>query len=358
MQGYTAPVYRATEQDRSGDFIMQGAQNFAAGISSGIGSLASGIADARKKSEETKAENDFLTEQWDAVKHQIDPSGRDPWVLEQDAKFHSGSLSARRGIVTGTMAGLDRTTKMLQQQFDNSMRRSADQRAWSAVNYSQNPANKLPQSYTTPGGGYAIVSANGSVQPESDFMPQTPDTGEWRDMPGTPGYLGHWTPKRGFTGATIPKPKDGTSLPKLQFVYDEQTKRGAYMNESGDIVDPQKLVQYEDVPGTGKPPVTGPMPMIPGVPPGMMFQVPGTGTPAEKRPVFPQKPENAPKAQVITGPQGTVRTKADGTEEFLTWGEDGVPRWQSMSGPSTGLLPPLPDQPPLSGQGILDILNK
>lgn len=338
LSPYNGPVYQAREQDRVPELILRGAENLGAGISSGLGAVGKKLEEARQK----RGERDFIGAQWEAMAPAIEslPDGADLM-----AKFAAGGLNQQRGLLTGVQARIHEQEKAIMPQYQKTPGGSGFyfNPKTGAITPEREINPPMPTEYTTPGGTPGIVTAGGQFHAENEF---TPDLGEWRpDESGT--VLRHWTQKRGFTGAQYPA-KGAGAPPRIRFVVDEQSGKGAYLDDNGDVIDPNKLVDYEDVPGTGKPEQTMPLPMIPGMPPGITVKVPGTGTPPQRR-IKPQdaKPTPPQRFQVFSGPQGTVRRGPDGTEQFLQWDEKGVPSWIDMNSlPSTGLLPPVPGVEP------------
>jgi len=315
---YSGPKWDQTTPDRRGEFIAEGWK----GVSQSITAAGQGLAQMFGEKAKASEEMDFLKAGWDMI------PGRMP---EDDEKFLAGSLGTKRGMVTSALAKIH----------------AAEQNAPVVPQYQK----------TASGAGFFVNPKTGGITPEKNIEPdpmpveETPDPGEWKEMPGMANYLGHWTAKRGFTGATIPKPKDaGTALPQLNFITEPQTGRGIYLDPNGDVVDPAKLLETEEIPGTAKPAQRAPFPFMPGLPTGMSMEIPGTGSPAQRRPVAKQTTANPNAPRIISGPQGVFRQWADGRSEVLEPGDVDAkkpPRWVPVDAPTNGnILMDSPDGGP------------
>lgn len=92
---YGGPVYSPRVQDKSADYIFQGAADLWGGIGKGLSAGIGKAVDERQKSKALQARFDMLADQGYAT-----PELRD--------KFYTGSTSAQAGIMAELMARMDR----------------------------------------------------------------------------------------------------------------------------------------------------------------------------------------------------------------------------------------------------------
>ena len=351
MLAYSGPVYHATEQDRSGEILAQGTKDFAAGLSGGIDKLSAGIAQSRQKAREAKDENDFLTEQFNAAMHQVDPQKQDPWMLEQYQKFTNGSLGTRRGIVTSIYAGMDRANKMLQQQHDMALRKISltntaayqqaqvdnmqadNQRQDATAIWNQKPDNQEP--YQKDMGDYIAVGAVG-------------------EKSGTKIYN------------VMPKPK-APAQPGM--VVDQKSGVGYFEDKSGKPVNPEYLINQESDPVAGGPGGAPDPQMILPPPPGagqapepssLLLPPPDAAVPAPPKPssdrykpMIPRRTPSPPKGWTLTSSTGSGLFATNHlTGQVAKYNDEGKWIVQEMPGDTK----PASDQ--VSGKNLLDLLNK
>ncbi len=322
---YQGPTWTQQTPDRRGEFIAAGWQ----GITDSIKEVGGALSGLLKDKAAAADENDYLTASWQAL------PGRTP---EDDDKFIASSLGAKRGMVTGAFSLLAKQQQ--QQQADREFGLREAHQKWTD-SYHPPQFTKDPRGDNLPPLPY---DENGNIQ---DLPPLPEDSTPSFQVPtmpdGTPAPAGVMFAGKKPMG-TYPS-QQGQPGGSLVSRVDPVTGKLAWFDGAGKPVDPDKLRDTEEIPGTARPGKLYPMPPMPGIVPGMKFETPGT--PAERRlkPTPPPPPATLKTVNpgLHSGPNGTFYVKPDGRTYSLE-GEGPARKWVEMPLPADGdpniLLPP------------------
>jgi len=300
-------------------------------VGAGISAFGASIADALKERAGKREQLDAVNAGWEVVKEQM------PALGELDEKFQTGSLGAKTGLFTQALAMLRRNDE----QADKTPEEVSFPGGGRAVRMggSLRPASDyepppMPQPYTLPNGPSGYVDARGNFHPESEY---SEDAGEWVLAPDNSRYL-HRRQRGGYTGATYPV--GAGAPPQLVASPDPGTGKMAFFDNRGNLVDPDKLVDYEDVPGTGKPEQKIPAPMIPGVPlpPGYQFTAPAVPPQRRIKPSAETQQKQG-GVKISNGPNGTIGTWPDGRSAVFDWETKQWIPIEQPGGPESPLFP-------------------
>lgn len=217
---YNGQTWQSTAgADRRGEFAMAGGQ----ALAQGIASAGQSFTDLLKQKIGAKQETDFITAQWDQLPNK---------TPEDDQKFHSGSLSTKRGLYTSAVTWMN-------EQMQGTEKAAAEEESKRRWDLTHNLAT--------------ANAANQAAYNQSriDQANKPPLPVETLDVPQKPG-VSQVVTQGGVKGIIPAAPAAPTGL---QTTVDPVTGLGA-MTYNGKPIDPSNLGTMAENPGwsvTGQP---------------------------------------------------------------------------------------------------------